>query len=218
MEFLTTYFNKDEVRSFVDDEGVSWFHGTHVCRVLEYVNPRVSIPANVDECDRQKVDIGGLNDVWFINKCGLYDLILACKKPVAKPFHKWLSHTLLPSLDEKGYYIAKTDDVTLAAMTAEIEQLEHQNRLTEARLSYATDLLATDIKTFLSRGLPHLTSGCINQDANKINRMMMRSGVAYVDYRDRYHIYSLSDLQRYTSEHFGEDSSYTRQTAQYWNT
>jgi prophage antirepressor-like protein len=130
---------------------------------------------------------------------------------LAEKLQDYMFEKVMVKLRSQGYYIAKTDDVTLAAMKSEIATLQH-------RLSYATDLLATDIKTFLSRGLPHLTSGCINQDAKKINLMMIGSGVAYVDYRDRYHIYSLSDLQRYTSEHFGEDSSYTRQTAQYWNT
>lgn len=126
MELITNYFNTDEVRSFVDDKGVSWFHGTHVCQVLEYANPSVTIPANVDECDRQKVDLGGLNSVWFVNKPGLYDLILACKKPVAKPFHKWLSHNLLPALDEKGYYISRKDEATLAALQTEINELKTQ--------------------------------------------------------------------------------------------
>ena len=127
MEFLDRNFNKEDVRSFVDTEGVVWFHSVHVCRVLEYKNPSVSIVANVDEADRQKIDIGGLNDTWFINKCGLYDLILACKKPVAKPFHKWLSHTLLPELETKGYAILRKDENTLAAAKAEIQKYETEN-------------------------------------------------------------------------------------------
>lgn len=134
MDFLARYFNTEEVRFFVDDEGITWFHGSHVCKVLGYANPRDAIPYNVDPEDRRKIDIGGLNDVWFINKCGLYDLILACKKPVAKPFHKWLSHEVLPSIDEKGGYISPTaTNKQLDALQAQIARLQKDKEYAEDR-------------------------------------------------------------------------------------
>jgi prophage antirepressor-like protein len=132
MDFITEHFNSEEVKSFVDENNITWLNGTHVCKILEYQNPSVSIPYNVDECDRRKFDIGGLHDVWFVNKCGLYDLILSCKKPIAKPFHKWISHTLLPSIEEKGYYIARNDAKTLAALEEEIQELKESNKQLEA--------------------------------------------------------------------------------------
>lgn len=144
MTFITEYFNSSEIRSFIDDDGISWFHGTHVCNVLEYANPRVSIPANVEECDRMKVDLGGLNPVWFINKCGVYDLILACKKPVARPFHRWLSHTLLPQLDEKGYIITRKDEETLNNILAEVKQLKEEKECLEIKLEQVSDAIARE--------------------------------------------------------------------------
>jgi anti-repressor protein len=102
MQHFDFWFDQSNVRSFVDDYGVVWFHGTQVCKVLGYKNPREAIPYNVDEADRKKIDIGGLNDAWFVNEAGLYDLIIACRKPVAKPFQKWLSHEVLPNARKNG--------------------------------------------------------------------------------------------------------------------
>jgi prophage antirepressor-like protein len=135
----------------------------------------------------------------------------------AEKFQDWLFEDVLPKLRSQGLYVVQNHDESLTDYQAREASLLAANQKLQSRLSYATDLLATDIKTFLSRGLPHLTSRCVLQDANRINRMMTGAGVPYVEYRDRYHVYSLSDLHRYTSEHFGADSSYTRQTAQYWN-
>lgn len=103
-ELIANHFQFEELKSFIDDDGIPWFQGNHVCKVLGYSNPSDVIPLNVEESDRRKIDIGGLQPVWFVNECGLYDLILACKKQVARKFHRWLSHEVLPNIRKKGLH------------------------------------------------------------------------------------------------------------------
>jgi hypothetical protein len=48
--------------------------------------------------------LGGLQDLWCVNEPGLYSLILGSKKPEAKPFKRWVTHEVLPSLRRTGTY------------------------------------------------------------------------------------------------------------------
>jgi len=41
---------------------------------------------------------------WTINEPGLYSLILSSKKPEAKPFKRWITHKVLPSIRKTGNY------------------------------------------------------------------------------------------------------------------
>jgi prophage antirepressor-like protein len=124
MKHFDFWFDKNNVRSFVDEDGVVWFHGTQICNILGYKNPSDAIPYNVDEADRMKVDIGELNEVWFINEAGLYDLIIACKKAVAKPFHKWLSHEVLPSIRKDGFFVEKdSNSVNAEKLQEELDRV-----------------------------------------------------------------------------------------------
>jgi prophage antirepressor-like protein len=102
------FFNNTELKSFVDEDGVLWFHGYQACKILQYSNPSVSILANTDEDERQKVDLGGLEEVWFISESGLYQMAFQCRKPVAKPFKRWLSREVIPAIRKEGAYISPT--------------------------------------------------------------------------------------------------------------
>lgn len=48
--------------------------------------------------------LGGSQKVWMINESGLYAVILRSDKPEAKPFRKWVTSEVLPSIHKTGEY------------------------------------------------------------------------------------------------------------------
>jgi prophage antirepressor-like protein len=127
IEFLNETFTDLEVKSFIDENKDCWFQLSHICKVLGYSNTTDAMNYHTDEDERQLLEpVSGMK-VWFISEEGLYGLILGSKKKEAKVFKKWVKG-VLKKLRNQGYYIAQNDDATLAAMTAEIEELKQKRK------------------------------------------------------------------------------------------
>lgn len=47
---------------------------------------------------------GGVQQMYFVNEDGLYDVILDSRKPEAKRFRKWVTGEVLPSIRKHGVY------------------------------------------------------------------------------------------------------------------
>ena len=104
-------FNSNEVRTVVKN-GEPWFVLTDVCNILELSTPsRVSERLDDDEVSQTHVtdSIGRDQQTNIINESGLYNVILRSDKPNAKPFRKWVTSEVLPSIRKHGAYM--TDDV-----------------------------------------------------------------------------------------------------------
>ena len=97
-----TYQN-NEVRT-VERDGEPWFVLKDVCAVLNVSNPTV-VAERLDEDERAKFDLGRQGQSWVINESGLYNVILRSDKPEAKPFRKWVTSEVLPSIRKHGAYM-----------------------------------------------------------------------------------------------------------------
>ena len=77
-----------------------------VCRALEF--PQVA--KVVQRLDREVLSThplktsGGVQNLYFVNESGLYDVILDSRKPEAKKFRKWITSEVLPSIRKTGKY------------------------------------------------------------------------------------------------------------------
>ena len=78
-----------------------------VCDMIGLTNPSVAIQS-VDEDERAKLDLGRQGEAWAINESGLYRLIMRSDKPNAKPFQKWVTKEVLPSIRKHGIYATET--------------------------------------------------------------------------------------------------------------
>lgn len=107
--------NKFDVWIYVDENQVPWFKAKDVALALGYVNCEQSIRKNVDEENKCETETRyGVADLklppnWqpttiLINEAGVYDLILASKKPAAKSFKRWVTNDVLPTLRKTGSY------------------------------------------------------------------------------------------------------------------
>ena len=132
-------YQSSEVRTIMRN-GEPWFCLVDVCRVLDMSNPR-SVADRLDQDERRKFDLPRQGETWFINESGLYNVILRSDKPEAKPFRKWVTGTVLPSIRKTGAYSAgKTlpDNAAKAAL-AEAKLNNSRARLASAWMKIARE-------------------------------------------------------------------------------
>ena len=98
-------FGESEVRT-VEVNGEPWWVLSDVCRVLEISTP-AKVSGRLDEDEKGMTSIhtlGGKQNITIINESGLYSVILRSDKPQAKPFRKWVTSEVLPTLRKTGSY------------------------------------------------------------------------------------------------------------------
>lgn len=97
-----------ELRALKDVDGEPWFIAQDVCRAL---GTDVKDVRSVLECD----EVSNLDTIevykkpgrspLIVSEAGLYNLVLRSRKPEAKPFRRWVTHEVLPSIRRSGGYI-----------------------------------------------------------------------------------------------------------------
>lgn len=101
-------YQRSEVRT-VELNGEPWFVLKDVCEVLGMDTSQLKKVADRledDEKGRTQITTpGGMQESWVINESGLYNVILRSDKPEAKPFRKWVTGTVLPSIRRHGAYM-----------------------------------------------------------------------------------------------------------------
>lgn len=115
-EITSWNYEGAEVRT-VQIDGEPWFVLADICRELEISNSRmVSERLESDELMSAKLTSGGQRrEMTIINESGLYTVILRSDKPQAKPFRKWVTSVVLPSIRKHGAYM--TDQALEKALT-----------------------------------------------------------------------------------------------------
>lgn len=99
-------YNGNEVRT-IQKDGEPWWVLKDVCNVLDLSDTnKTAERLDVDELTRIKFVTGGQNrEMLCVNESGLYNVILRSDKPEAKPFRKWVTSEVLPSIRKHGAYM-----------------------------------------------------------------------------------------------------------------
>lgn len=141
-ELQTFDYNGSQVRT-VEKGGEAWWVLSDVCIALGISN--VSQAASrLDEDERSMFNIGRQGKVNVINESGLYNVILRSDKPQAKPFRKWVTSEVLPTIRKTGQYNAKPNKAL------EIKETNARVRLSNAFLKLAkVDTLSSEYKNIL---------------------------------------------------------------------
>ena len=117
-------FKTNTVRVIKDGHGEPWFVLADVCKVLDIANPR-NVTARLDDDEKNTVHLAdgirGNPNVTIINEPGLYSVVLRSDKPDAKPFKRWVTHDVLPSIRKTGSYHA-------APQQAPLNTVDQRNR------------------------------------------------------------------------------------------
>ena len=114
-------YNSQTLRTIADESGNPWFVLADVCAILELSNPSM-VASRLDEDEKgisQTYTLGGMQNMTIISESGLYAVILRSDKPQAKPFRKWVTSEVLPSIRKTGAYHAPNADIG-AIVAAEV--------------------------------------------------------------------------------------------------
>ena len=93
-------------------DGVPWFVGKDIADNLGYAETAKAIREHVDNEDKgvSVLDTpGGKQKMIIVNESGMYSLALFSKLPTAKPFRRWITSDVLPSIRKTGSYSVKQD-------------------------------------------------------------------------------------------------------------
>ena len=123
-------YNQKQIRAVqLNDE--MWFVLKDVCDVLGISIYR-DVADRLDEDERALAEVdtlGGVQNMVVVNESGLYNVILRSDKPEAKPFRKWVTSEVLPSIRKTGGYQTKAmTTAQMFAMQAKVN-LEQEQRL-----------------------------------------------------------------------------------------
>lgn len=115
-----------------------------VCNAIGIANPR-NVKNRLDEWDVHSVDTPTMNQhgatvmqqMTYITESGLYDVIIRSESEKAKPFRRWVTSEVLPSIRKTGgYMVSKADDtpeeiMARALLVAQSTLDRQQKRLAE---------------------------------------------------------------------------------------
>ena len=131
-------YNSVEVRT-IQKDGEPWFVLRDVCNVLGLGTPaRVAERLDTDEVSQTHItdSMGRQQEMTIINESGLYNVILRSDKPEAKPFRKWVTSEVLPTIRRHGMYATPdTVEKMLADPDTTIKLLETIKKERAARMA-----------------------------------------------------------------------------------
>lgn len=132
-ENLQIFENPDfgQVRVILQENGEPLFCLADVCFILELTPSKVAQRLEDDVLSKYPISdsLGRQQDTNFINEEGLYDVILGSRKESTKPFRKWVTSEVLPSIRKTGSYsvrqkLPQTFAQALRAYADEVEKNE----------------------------------------------------------------------------------------------
>ena len=136
-------YESSEIRT-VQINGEPWFVLSDVCKVLELSSPhKVAERLDGDEKGRNQIPtLGGVQEMTVVNESGLYAVILRSDKPQAKPFRKWVTSEVLPSIRKHGSYSVQSQFADLSPQLQVLIQMETRQKQIEARQAEQATALA----------------------------------------------------------------------------
>lgn len=159
-ELQIFHYSGYEVRTVQVDEE-TWWVLKDVCDILSIASPH-KVFERLDEDEKgwnQIPTLGGKQNMQIVNESGLYNVILRSDKPQAKPFRKWVTNEVLPSIRKTGgYHVSENpEQIKLEAQKARAEAmlLNAKNRTFQTIMSAVQDknLSPIAIQVFGLKGL-----------------------------------------------------------------
>lgn len=181
MELQVFNYNQKQVRT-VQIDGETWFVLKDVCVVLGITDHKV-VARRLEEdevCQIPLTDsLGRTQETTVINESGLYNVILRSDKPEAKPFRKWVTSQVLPTIRKTGGYQAK------AMTTAQLFAMQVQINLEQEQRMKALEEKTQATQETVQEAFSTLSYPTISRDhwqdetRQKIRRVCFENGLNY---------------------------------------
>jgi prophage antirepressor-like protein len=148
MDILPFNFKNNKIRTILI-ENEPWFIVKDISDILGFSSKSTMSNAfkelEKDELSSFKMNLDNLQvrEFKIVSESGLYALIMRSRKPVAKPFQKWVTREVLPQIRKTGSYsISKTDEADLDKLKKRVELIH-----------FATNLVIDYKKSFFEIGI-----------------------------------------------------------------
>ena len=136
-------FKENQVRTVtINDE--PYFVAADVTSILGLTNTTVAL-SRLDDDERSKFNLGRQGEANVVNEYGLYELIIASRKPEAHEFKRWITHEVLPTIRKHGAYMtpAKIEEVllnpdTIIKLATELKTERERRSIAEQRVNELT--------------------------------------------------------------------------------
>lgn len=174
-----------------------------VCNAVELTNPS-SVKSRLDREDVQLIDLHALNYqmvgnsmATFVNEAGFYDVLLFSTSPKVKPFRRWVTHEVLPSIRKTGQYsIAQPSmndklqaNLTFADWTIKTLNLNEASKICWAKkiaekFDIPTDALPSGVNAGTEAPTLHAAKDLLKENGIPFtpvafNRILMAKGVIH---------------------------------------
>lgn len=139
-------YNEKQMRTVVIG-GATWFVLKDVCDILGIAHVKDTVNRlDLDEVGQTEVidSLGRKQLAYIVNESGLYNVILRSDKPEAKPFRKWVTSEVLPSVRTTGVYMTGNAADRILQDPDFIIQLATQVKERNAQLVAANEKIALD--------------------------------------------------------------------------
>lgn len=126
-------------------DGELWFVAKEVADILDY-SDAFEMTKRLDPDEKSNRQIAGLGSptggrgTLVINESGLYSAIIGSSKPEAKPFKKWVTSEVIPSIRKTGSY----------SLPGRATALDMQREATALKI-------VTGVADHIFQALPHLS-------------------------------------------------------------
>lgn len=179
-----------------------------VCKAVGLSNPS-TVKTRLDKEDVQLIDLHTLNTkdpiifgntlTNFVTESGFYDVILQSSSSKVKPFRKWITSEVLPSIRKNGGYITSKNDMTdeeimakalnianetikrrnerIIALESENKQLAEQNAVMLPKVRSYEQVINTPQTEWLKT--TQQVANEIGMSANKLNKLLIAAGIIY---------------------------------------
>ena len=138
--FNSPIFGK--IRVTTDSNGNPLFCLVDICTSIGIVNHR-NVKNRLDKDDVYLIDTptsGGLQSIIYVTESGMYDVILRSDSPKAKPFKKWVTGDVLPTIRKTGSYsiqpqfdVPQSFSEALMLAANQAKQIEEQQKVIEQK-------------------------------------------------------------------------------------
>lgn len=148
------HYGDERVRAYEDDKGTAWFIATDVARILGHRDANDIIKGiDADEKGTKIVrTLKGEQRLSTISEAGLVTVLMRARVEAAKPFRRWITHEVLPSIRKTGSYSLPG---AAPAPSAEDRALTRARRLVEIHMlaqgAVSPDHLEAKIRIILAQ-------------------------------------------------------------------
>lgn len=186
---IFTHHQFGQVRSLVTG-GNPWFVAADVCRALG-INTEQTRRLDEDEKGLRKLQTpGGAQEMTVVNEPGLYALVMGSRKPEARAFKRWITHEVLPSIRQHGFYgteaaierMLADPDMAIQMLTAYREErtarqaLEDQALINEPKVLFADSVAASRHSILVGELAKLLKQNGVDVGQNRLFEWLRRDG------------------------------------------